>query len=516
MPMTAQSIQSATWDRICRHLDGLGIGTTVAALHERGIFDFLQSQSCASVRKIQERFGGNAGYLQVALRLLAGQQWLRTSGEFGTDCLTCALTEEGRCAVEFAPLYVKAASLLRQLWPLSSDEQLIKIKELIENRWGVKEEDLPAQLRWKILGHLDGHGIGPVMAHLAREQVFEEIAANPQGTLSIQPCALAMLEAQGWVCVEDQQVQATQAGIYAAACAKQYWYPIAYFNTLTQVPNLLFGKIAAAMPSSEEETHIDRELDVRFSGKVFSATCQQPLGETVLGIFSREDRPEAIVDTGCGDGSLLAWLSSEIMNRTSPAQRPFVAIGIEPSTAARQVASATLTAAQVPHILLDGDITEPEEIARQLRDLGYDAQNTLHVSKSVIHNRRYQAPSGPADSTLRSSNIFTLPDGSAIRLGYLEQNLIEHFASWRPLTNRYGIVVIEAHTARVETVSACLGRSIATVVDALHGYSNQYLVEPEVFHAAAERAGYESRRQVELGVRTTGHVTLTIDHFVPV
>jgi hypothetical protein len=515
MPMTAQSLQSATWDRICRHLDGLGIGTTVAALHERGVFDFLGSQSRVSIREIQERCGGNPGYLQLALRLLAGQQWLRTSGDFGSDSLTCTLTQEGRCAVEFAPLYVKAASLLRELWPLNADDQLVEVKDLIKNHWGVKAQDLPAPLRRKILGHLDGHGIGPVMAHLASEQVFEDIEELSQRASSILPSALAMLEMQGWIRAEGQKVHATQAGVYAAACAKQYWYPIAYFNTLIQVPNLLFGKIAAASPSGREETHIDRELDVRFSGKVFSATCQQPLGEIVLGIFSHEDRPKAIVDTGCGDGSLLAWLYSSIVSQTSPG-RPLVAIGIEPNLAARRVASDTLTAAQVPHILLDGDITEPEEIARQLRTLGYDAQNTLHVSKSVIHNRRYKAPSRPTESTLRSSNIFALPDGNAIQPGYLEQNLIEHFESWRPLTSRYGMVVIEAHTARVETVSACLGRSIATVVDALHGYSNQYLVEPEVFRAAAQRAGYQSRRQVELGVRTTGHVTLTIDHFVPV
>jgi hypothetical protein len=514
--MTAQSIQSATWDRICRHLDGLGIGTTVAALHERGVLDFLKSQSCASVRDIQKRFGGNPGYLQLSLRLLAGQQWLRTSGQFGSDSLTCTLTEEGRCAIEFAPRYVKADSLLRELWPLRTDEQLVEVKELIKNHWGVKAGDLPAQLRWKILGHLDGHGIGPIMAHLACQQVFEDIAALVQRASSVLPSALAMLETQRWVCLEDQRVHATPAGVYAAACAKQYWYPMAYFNTLTQAPNLLFGKITTASPSGGKETHIDRELDVRFSGKVFSATCQQPLEEIVVGIFSQEDRPEAIVDTGCGDGSLLAWLYSAIVGRTSPGQSPLVAIGIEPNLAARRIAADTLSAAQVPHILLDGDITEPGEIARQLRTLGYDAQNALHVSKSVIHNRRYKAPSRETDSTLRSSNIFTLPDGNAIQPGYLEQNLIEHFESWRPLTRRYGMVVIEAHTARVETVSDCLGRSIATVVDALHGYSNQYQVEPEVFRVAAQRAGYRSRSQVELGVRTTGHVTLTIDHFVPV
>lgn len=510
--MTAQAVHSTAWDRICRHLDGLGIGTTVAALHERGVLDFLKVRPCASLSEIQQQVGGNAGYLQLAFRLLAGQRWLEMSHQRDEEDRTYALTEEGRAAVAYAPHYAKAASLLRELWPLERDNQLLEAGRLIQNHWGIPIEKLSAQLQWKILGHLDGHGIGPVMAHLARERLFEDIDA-----LSTLPLTVAMLETQGWMRGEGAKVHATPAGKYSVACAKQYWYPMAYHNTLTQVPRLLFGDAAPVSRPGGEESHIDRELDVRFSGKVFSATCQQPLIGMLLGTFSTpddEDQPEAIVDTGCGDGSLLAWLYSEVVNRTSWGRRRLTAIGIEPNPAARRIAAETLTEARVPHILLDGDITEAEEIARKLRALGYDAHNTLHVSKSVIHNRRYKSPSKKADAMLRSSNVFTLPDGDPIQPGYLEQNLIEHFESWRPLTSRYGMVVIEAHTVRPETHSACLGRSIATVVDALHGYSNQYLVEPDVFRAAAQRAGYRSRSQVELGVRTTSHVTLTIDHFV--
>jgi hypothetical protein len=52
------------------------------------------------------------------------------------------------------------------------------------------------------------------------------------------------------------------------------------------------------------------------------------------------------------------------------------------------------------------------------------------------------------------------------------------------------------------------------VVDATQSYSNQYLVEPEVFMAAARDAGFVSQAHREIGKSSVGHTVLTIDHFV--
>ena len=43
--MTATaSAAGRVWDALCRHIDGMAIGTTMAALHERGALAMLAAQ----------------------------------------------------------------------------------------------------------------------------------------------------------------------------------------------------------------------------------------------------------------------------------------------------------------------------------------------------------------------------------------------------------------------------------------------------------------------------------------
>jgi hypothetical protein len=93
-------------------------------------------------------------------------------------------------------------------------------------------------------------------------------------------------------------------------------------------------------------------------------------------------------------------------------------------------------------------------------------------------------------------------------------NLAEFFRGWRPLTGRHGWIVIEAHAVPAATVARLIGRTVATALDATHGYSCQYPVEPAVFAWAAAAAGFRSRQHTEPAASTLGHTILAIDHFV--
>jgi hypothetical protein len=527
LPVHKYPRYSQAWDRICRHLDGLGIGSTVAALYERGVLEWLQTNPNARLSGILSHFGGNSGFLQLAMRLLACQGWFSISPFSDYDDSTFTLTPKGRLALTYAQLYKQAFTRfveLNQLLPeLDRHDEAIAALALEYRKHNSAVSDLTPDLQWQIAGHLDGHFVGPIMSWLESNRIFShfdqtsKILDLREQQLPYLRAAFEILEIQGWLRFDSVSAQLTPEGTYAAACAKQYWYPIAYAQTLIRIPKLLFGELPITPETDGEETHVDRALDIQFSGKVFSATCRSALEKIVIPLFTGQppkDRIKAIVDTGCGDGSLLGTLHRTIATHAPDFAEPLLMIGVEPSSTARRVASTKLRGEQVPHLMLEGDITCPQEIARQLSAQGFHAENTLHVSKSVIHNRRYLSPSQTSDLDLRSSNVFTLRDGSRIPAGHLEQNLVEHFQAWRPLTERHGMVVIEAHTAPVNTITRLLGRSIATLVDSLHGYSSQYLVEPSVFMGAARKANYQSRHHVDLGQKTTGHVCLTIDHFV--
>ena len=193
-------------------------------------------------------------------------------------------------------------------------------------------------------------------------------------------------------------------------------------------------------------------------------------------------------------------------------------VGTDPSPVARRTAAARLAAAGVPHVIMDGDIANPVRLARDLAAAGHDARDALHVCKSAIHDRAYQppaaAPSPAAAQPPAAMTAFAHPGGGAIPASQMALNLAEMFRAWQPLARRHGWIVIEAHSVRSAAATALLGRTLATALDATHGYSCQYPVEPEVFAWAAQVGGFTSRAHHEPGASALGHTQLTIDHFV--
>jgi hypothetical protein len=539
-----KSLWPEVWDRICRHMDGMAIGSTVAALENSGVLVFLSQPAPVSFSQVCERFPGNAGYLHVAFRLLACQGWLKRIGEPGTDTLELEPTPNGRKAFALASRYAPAVAFLPSVRHLENalfgldktniGSALATSYQHIQNEWGLPQYDADPNVRPQVRHHLDGHVITPLMSIMSlrgaspssREQSSTIDLRILHGNIDSLRLAFEILATQGWANVAAERVEFTPQGMLAMTCARQYWYPMGYLETFIQVPQLLFGDPSVTLARTEagDESHVDRKLDIRFSGSVFSKTCRQPFLESALPIFDRkplESQPSAIVDTGCGDGSLLRVLYENIRDQTlrgrSLANYPLVVVGVEPNRVAREVAGANLEAARIPNHIIDGNIADPRGLARALHWLAIDAENSLHVSKSVIHNRPYQRPEDLEQAEKRqatSTGAFVAPDGSVVPNAFLEQNLVEHFKSWRGLASRHGLLVIEAHTVDPAMTAKLIGKTVATVVDATQYYSNQYLVEPEVFMGAARAAGFASQAHREIGKSSVGHTVLTIDHLV--
>lgn len=648
------------WDAVCRHIDGMAIGSTMAVLSQHGVLDMLASADRTEFGKLCAATGANPGFLRVAIRLLADQGWvtcsqprrvnravehvesrsyrinpasqavqLRTrhvgegkqAGNGAADGdghgaslapLTCpsgvvgaidtlagreqrdaggagelmiAPTAGGRVVFAgMADAYARAMPLLGVAARVASGEAgadvLAPFLELARDEWGLAALVGPdsagesyesgrahsrgptemVDVRRQVLTHLNGHLIAPVMV------------AQTRGT----PAPPDVLAVQGW--------HGTPEGKIAATMARQYRYPIVYLPLLRSVPELIFGdpsvpstgaavrtgarptarpvpgtthesprKAGSPPPADEAETHLDRELDLRFSGDVFVAMCRTPFLQTARPVFDREPvaaQPALVVDTGCGDGALLESLYTEVRTRTARGRRlaeyPLVMVGVDPSPVARDMTAARLANAGIPHLVMAGDIADPDGLARELAAAGHDATNALHVCKSAIHDRavrevrdRGQLPPGsggvrgdgfpPGSVNVHdprrsgadagpptTMTAFARPDGAAIDPADLAADLAGLFRAWRPLAGRHGWIVIEAHSAPASTVASLIGRTVATALDATHGYSCQYPVEPEVFRWAARTAGFISRAHHEPGASALGHTQLTIDHLVPI
>jgi len=509
------------WDALCRHIDGMAIGTTVAALHERGALAILAAQDRTEFGPLRERLAANAGFLHVALRLLADQGWVARQGEPGTDQMTITPTARGRIVMtELAGAYPAAVRSL----PVRVDGEPGPFGTLMRREWGLPA-GVPPDVRHQVLSHLNGHLVAPVM----------HAVSSGEADIATSRGAAEILAAAGWARLDADVPELTPDGEIATSLARQYRYPVMYLPLLRQVPELIFGE-PAKTDEGGEETHLDRELDLRFSGDVFTAACREPFLGLALPVFEAaplDRQPALVVDAGCGDGALLEALYLAVRERTARgrrlAERPLLMAGVDPSPVARRMASARLSAAGVPHVIMDGDIGDPVGLERALAARGLDARDALHVCKSAIHDRAYEGPApeapespetpeGPASPPNYAgppgAGAYARPDGSAIPASSVALDLARLFRRWRPVASRHGWLVIEAHAAPAAVLARLIGRTHATVLDATHGYACQYPVEPGVFAWAARAGGFVSRGHAEPGAATLGHTILTIDHFV--
>jgi SAM-dependent methyltransferase len=499
------------WNALCRHIDGMAVGTTMAALHERGALAMLAAQDRTEFGTLCGRLAANPGFLHVALRLLADQGWVARQGEPGTDAMTIAPTARGRVVMtELAGAYQAAVRSL----PARVHEEPGPFGTLMRREWGLPSAGIPPDVRHQVLSHLNGHLVAPVMHALS----------SGEADIATSRGAAEILAAAGWARRDGEAPGLTPDGEIALSLARQYRYPVMYLPLLRQVPELIFGE--PGKPGADGgETHLDRELDLRFSGEVFSAACREPFLAIALPLFDAAPpaRPPAlVVDAGCGDGALLETLYLALRERTG---RPPLMVGVDPSPVARRMTAARLSRAGVPHLILDGDIGDPAGLERALAERGLDARDALHVCKSAIHDRAYTGPDPKRPASPRAgaqqggvppagAGAYALPDGGAIPASSVALDLAGLFRRWLPVAGRHGWLAIEAHAAPAAILARLTGRTHATVLDATHGYACQYPVEPGVFAWAARAGGFVSRAHAEPGAATLGHTILTIDHFV--
>ena len=243
----------------------------LAALASHGALRILAAADRTEFGKLRAGLGAQPGFLHVAIRLLADQGWVTCAGEGGTDELTITPTPGGRVVMtRLAGAYAEAARFLILAGrvgadPVAADAALGPFLEAVRGDWGLPVTAAPADVRHQVLAHLNGHLIAPVM--------FGLMQANrpPAGN------AAQILARLGWVRRDGGADRLTAAGEMAMVLARQHRYPMVYLPLLRSVPGLIFGDLPAALPVAgavgDDETHLDRDLDIRFSGEVFAATC---------------------------------------------------------------------------------------------------------------------------------------------------------------------------------------------------------------------------------------------------
>ena len=91
-------------------------------------------------------------------------------------------------------------------------------------------------------------------------------------------------------------------------------------------------------------------------------------------------------------------------------------------------------------------------------------------------------------------------------------NLIEHFLNWKKYIYKYGLIILELHTINPMDSAENQGKMLSCSYDATHGYSDQYLVEYDIFIKCANLANMKLNNESTL-FPNKEYPTISINYF---
>ena len=494
---------------IFRHLDGIATATTTFTLHKKGVLDFLLEKDTLTIEEISSKFKANEGYLNVALRVLCSQGWLNQELDNANNLVTYKINENSKKAFQIAHIYEDAVNLLRYSirFPeerIGSDAfiALEKIFKKYENHFGLimtEQESIENQ----ILKHIEGVIIAPIIVLLGVNGLFhkyfmeasftaEEYHKDPESFKKI----LDFLSYLGWFKKKNGTYQFTDKGLFFAKRASAYGVTVSYLPTFLELEELLFGNPLVLKTDSPDETekHVNREMNVWGSGGAHS-TYFKVIDQVIIKLFNKpiDEQPKGILDMGCGNGAFIQHIFDVIEHQTLRGklleEYPLLLVGADFNQAALKVTRANLIKADIWAKVIWGDIGRPDLLAKDLKeDYNIELKDLLNVRTFLDHNRIWETPKHPTNRISASSGAYVYK-GERISNNLVEDSLLEHLQKWKPYVERFGLLIIELHTIKPELAAKNLGKTAATAYDATHGYSDQYILEVDMFNKIAAEAG---------------------------
>lgn len=500
------------------HLDGIVTAPVALALHRKGVLArLLAADGPLALAELTAAFGANEGYLNVALRVLASQGWLTQVLDNAADTISYAVTPIGRVAMPLAGLYADVVALL-QLAPVhprqaapESARKWAGVAARLRSRYDLPATDSAeaadstvAAAHAQVLRHIEGALVGPMIARLGMSGMFhkyfmessfraEEFHEAPE---SFKP-VLDFFAHLGWFRQRGETYEFTDKGLFFARRGAAYGVTVSYLPNFARLDELLFGDPAGlwVVPEGAPEKHVDREMNVWGSGGAHAGYFEV-VDEIIIELFNRpiEEQPRGILDMGCGNGAFLEHVFGVIERQTLRGrmldEHPLFMVGADYNQAALRVTRANLIKADIWAKVIWGDIGQPDRLAQDLQEnYGIDLGDLLNVRTFLDHNRPWRAPETPTPGRASDSTGAFAYHGQRLPNHAVEDSLREHFARWTPYVQRFGLLLIELHTLPPALTAANLGRTPATAYDATHGFSDQFIVEVEVFRRVATEAG---------------------------
>jgi hypothetical protein len=498
---------------IFRHLDGIVTAPTAYALLEKGVLEHLLEHKTADVTALASSFKANEGYLNVALRILSSQGWLDAEVDNANNQVKYTINANSSAAFELCPLYKDVVTLIRfsgQFHRRKFEKAPFTVLESIfkkcRDNFGIQFSSDPGArlIQEQVLKHIEGVAIGPTIVSLGMggmfHKYFMEASFKPEEFHEDAESFGKILDFfafLGWFEKKGQTYSFTERGLFFARKASAYGVTVSYIPTLRNLDELIFGNPEILTNSKPDmpELHVDREMNVWGSGGAHASYFKK-IDDVIVELFNAplDEQPKGIVDMGCGNGAFLQHIFEVISQRTLRGEMlddyPLLLVGADFNEVALRVTRANLSKADIWAKVTWGNIARPDLLARDLCDnYGIALEDLLNVRTFLDHNRPWEQPAHSLTGRVSQSSGAYCSRGRRLNNNDVESSLLEHLRRWEPFVRRFGLLVIELHTIAPGLACKNLGQTSATAYDATHGYSDQYIVEVDVFSRIAAEAG---------------------------
>lgn len=521
--------------QIFLHLDGLVVAPTAYLLKQKGILDFLLEKQKVELKELSNQFHANEGYLNVALRVLASQGFLKYTVNNQNDTIEIAITNKSEYAFSNFSLYKDVVKILEETDFFTAVQiesthigDISRLFEKYKQNFGIQLSENKEELaiQQQILKHIEGYLVAPIVVSLGMTGMFhkyfmetsfraEEFHKEPETFKTI----LNFFTSLGWFTQKNGNYQFTETGLFFAKRATAYGVTVSYLPMFKNLSQMVFGNASALREIAvhEEEKHVNREMNVWGSGGAH-ASYFKVIDEIIIELFNQpiDEQPKGILDMGCGNGAFLQHIFEVIERHTLRGKLlddyPLFLVGADYNQAALKVTRANLIKADIWAKVVWGDIGNPNLLAADLMEnykiaLG----DLLNVRTFLDHNRIWENPKNMKPSRISTSTGAFAHRGERIANNLVEENLFEHFKKWSPYVQKFGLLIIELHTIAPKLTSQNIGKTAATAYDATHGFSDQFIVEIEVLHKIAAQAGLQPDSLYFKKFPNTDYATVSIN-----
>lgn len=475
---------------INRYCHGYTAISSFLLLKEKDFFNLIESSNFIEFDNVKENLGANKGHLLVVLRMLESLNWVKK------------ISLNRYLAGDKIALHGLLDDFPRDLYSLDFPMDVYKKDELIClsidkscDQWGIGDE-------W-FSDFFDGPFMLPFLLAIRQSASYsneKKIITNGEFSSEIWRKTQQLFQVKGWGKeTAENKIALSDAGAYLLDRMFIAGTVYSYSPMHLKMSDLLLGKASSVFSRDEDnhEGHVNRTLNVVASGFQHEKYFKDA-ESIILSIFDRQplsDQPRYVADMGCGDGTLLKRVYQTVVNKTLRGklldEYPLTMIGVDFNEKALEATAATLS--DMDHIVLKGDIGDPEQMERDLQNHVSRIEDILHIRSFLDHDRPFIPPAKSHQVSLRAelsyAGVYVDAEGGAIEPSIAVQSLVEHFERWSNIKSRFGLIVLEVHCLGADAAGEYKDESESLHFDAYHGFSKQYLVAADDFVLSAAEAG---------------------------